>query len=192
MAAKSKISPEEQAKQDKQKLEEQERKEKEKKLKQRDKQREKYIKSSINFPFRTLWQVSLLGACIMFLIKFFGQTSDIVHSLYISFLTFIVIFLALGLLLITLFYVISESKKQEKELDRKRKQEERRQQDKQKQEELARFEQMKNERKAEERASTESQETQQQQTSGGMESEEGHEIPPEGPLPTEEKNNENK
>ena len=123
------------------------RKEKQKKQKLRDERRKKRemlerrrIMKIVNFPFKALMQGSLLAAVITFIILYVNSEFDLLPSAFNSFLVFATLYIGIGIIMIAVFFTISEIKK--KELSDKLKEEENRRMEEQRQkaEELAKLE----------------------------------------------------
>jgi uncharacterized membrane protein YcjF (UPF0283 family) len=100
----------------------QKRKEKEKKKQARQKtlqrnvkKEQKRIKEAINFPFKILFQAGLSIASVFFIVEYFGRGKELYKAMFNSFLLFTAVYLGVGVLMITIFYVMAESKKREKE-----------------------------------------------------------------------------
>lgn len=100
---------------DKRKEKEAKRKRIEKRQKKQQKQEMIRIKKIIEFPFKTLFQVSSLITFIYFIVYFFGREEMLYKAVYNSFIVFISLYLGLGIIIVALFLVISEKK--EKELE---------------------------------------------------------------------------
>ncbi len=125
-------------------------KEKEKRKKEREKLQQKRIKKMISFPFVTLAKLCTVFALIMFVIMYYGFQSDIITSIYYSFLVFAATYLGIGIIIIISMIYIAEQKRKEMEEKRKEIEERRKQEAIRKEEELARLEQMKQRSSAEE------------------------------------------
>lgn len=97
----------------KRKEKEDKRKRLEKRQKQREKQEKKRIKSIIDFPFKTLFQVSLLFTLLYFIIIFFGRQDVLYKAVFSSFMVFTALYLGLGIVLVAIFLVISEKRQKE-------------------------------------------------------------------------------
>lgn len=104
------------------KEEEKKRKQREKELKKRKEREQKRVSSIINFPFKTLTQVSLLAGLIFFTINFFKNSNDILNAMFYAFIAFVVCYIGGGIVMILVFVIISEEKK--KALEEKKLQEE--------------------------------------------------------------------
>ncbi len=100
---------------DKRKEKDAKRKRIEKRQKKQQKQEMARIKKIIEFPFKTLFQVSSLITFVYFIIYFFGREEILYKAVYNSFIVFISLYLGLGIIIVAIFLVISEKK--EKELE---------------------------------------------------------------------------
>ncbi len=120
---------------------------KSKRKKKRIAKEEKKINNVINFPFKLLTQVSLLISCLVFIILYFGSDKAVHESVLISFLTFTMIYLGGGIIMVTIFYIISEDRIKVKEQLEKEEEEKRIEEMKKKEEEYAKLEQVIQERK---------------------------------------------
>lgn len=105
-----------------------------KKKKKKLKKETKKINKIINLPFKLLFQLSLLGSSLSFIILYFGSQTELIKSLYYSFLVFSFLSLGFGFLMIVIFYFISEQKKQEIKKTKKKEEEELRRQEKEREE----------------------------------------------------------
>lgn len=123
---------------------------KEKRKKEREKLEQKRIKKMISFPFVTLAKLCTVFALIMFVVMYYGYQSDIITSIYYSFLIFAATYLGIGLIIVIAMIYISGQKRKEMEEKRKEIEERRKQEALRKEEELARLEQMKQRSSAEE------------------------------------------
>ncbi len=85
----------------------------EKRQKERQKQEKKRIKRIIDFPFNTLFQVSLLFTLLYFVIIYFGRQDILYKAVFSSFMVFTCLYLGLGILLVAVFLVISEKRQKE-------------------------------------------------------------------------------
>lgn len=85
-------------------------KEKEKRLEEKKKQEQKRIKKLINLPFKLHIQVSLLVTILSFIILFFGIELEALKSIYYTFLIFVSFYLGTGLVMVGVFFLISEEK----------------------------------------------------------------------------------
>lgn len=85
-------------------------KEKEKRLELKKKQEQKRIKKLINLPFKLHIQVSLLVTTLSFIILFFGLELEPLRSIYYTFLIFVSFYLGTGLVMVGVFFLISEEK----------------------------------------------------------------------------------
>jgi uncharacterized membrane protein YcjF (UPF0283 family) len=135
MAKQENISPEELEKQRREKekkdKEEREKKELEKKrkekeaklkriqkrVKQKEKEEIKRIKTIVEFPFKTLFQVSSLITSLFFIVVFFGKGEELYKAVYNSFIVFTALYLGLGIVLVAIFLVMSERKEKELEAE---------------------------------------------------------------------------
>ncbi len=95
-----------------------------KKKKKKLKKETKKVNKIINMPFKLLFQLSLLGSLMSFIILYFGSQTELIKSLYFSFLVFSFLSLGVGFLMIVIFYFISEQKKQEIEMAKRKDEEE--------------------------------------------------------------------
>lgn len=125
-------------------------KDKEKRKKEREKLEQKRIKKMISFPFVTLAKLCTVFALIMFVVMYYGYQSDVITSIYFSFLIFAATYLGIGLIIVIAMIYISGQKRREMEEKRKEIEERRKQEALRKEEELARLEQMKQRSSAEE------------------------------------------
>lgn len=101
---------------------ERKKKEKEKKQKAREariKKKEiaerKRIKEVLRFPFKTLFEVSLLISFLAFIAMFFGMQLELMKSVFNSFFIFSALYLGFGVVIIAIAYVMSEKRKKEME-----------------------------------------------------------------------------
>ncbi len=90
------------------------------KKKKKLKKETKKINKIINMPFKLLFQLSLLGSSLSFIILYFGGQTALIKSLYYSFLVFSFLSLGVGCLMIVIFYFISEQKKLEIEMAKRK------------------------------------------------------------------------
>ncbi len=105
---------------DKKKKEKQERdKKRAAKLKKKENKERAKHKKLISFPFKTLFKVSLFLSLMSFIVQFFGVSKPLYDSLYLSFLIFVSIYLFIGLIIITVFFIVAE-KRQKEEVEIKR------------------------------------------------------------------------
>ena len=69
----------------------------------------------LNFPFRILFQVSLIAGLIYFFINYYRQSDDLANLLFNSILIFLTLYIAAGILLLIFFYIVSEAKIRERQ-----------------------------------------------------------------------------
>lgn len=86
-----------------------------KKRKALEKKEEKRIRRLVKFPFKTLFQLSLLAGAITFLIQHYGSEVDMIRSLYRGSLAVLAFLLGGGLIMAVLVWIISDIKKKELE-----------------------------------------------------------------------------
>jgi len=104
---------------------------KKKKLRQKRKKakedkEKKRIKKAISFPFKTLFQASTFFSLILFIVMYWGNSFDIQSSVFNAFMLFISLYFGVGVVMVAIFFVISQHKEIEME-ERKRQEEEDRQ-----------------------------------------------------------------
>jgi len=75
----------------------------------------KRIKELIRFPFKLLFQASLLFSLLFFIILYFGQDWTLEKSVFSSFLLFTALYLGIGVIIVAITLVVSEKKKKELE-----------------------------------------------------------------------------
>jgi Flp pilus assembly protein TadB len=120
----------------KSKEKEKRRKERERKIKNKERKEEKRIRNVISFPFKTLFQLSLFFTLVAFLIIYFGNGFDMMSAMYICSLIFIVLYFAVGAVMVIGYWKISEERIQEMEARKKREKEEEEERLKREEEEL--------------------------------------------------------
>jgi len=84
--------------------------EKEKRIEKQKKREMKRIKSLVNLPFKLLLQVSSLITALSFIVIFFGYETPLMRTIYLCFLIFTMLYLGLGLVMIAVFFLISQDK----------------------------------------------------------------------------------
>lgn len=109
--AKEKVEQKERLKQ--RQLKEKKKKLKEKKIKKAEEKEKKRIKSIIDFPFKLLLQSCLLITVLAFIIQYFGAEIELSKAIFYSFLLFTLLYLGIGLVIVAIFFVLSDNKKQE-------------------------------------------------------------------------------
>ncbi len=99
-----------------QKKKEREKKQKlrEKRQKLREEKERKRIKRIIDFPFKVVHNTSAIIALVYFLLQYFGNSMEILESLYTAFVVYLICEVGGCLLVFAIFFVISQ--KREKEL----------------------------------------------------------------------------
>lgn len=97
----------------KRKERERKQKSKEKRQKAREEKERKRIRNIIDYPFKVVHNTAALISIAYFLIQFFGNSVEILESLYKSFILFLVADLGGCLLVFVIFYVISLKKEQQ-------------------------------------------------------------------------------
>lgn len=109
----------------KKKLEEKQkkRKEKEKRIAAKKKKESKRVKSLINLPFKLHIQISLLITILSAIILFFGLEIELLKTIYITFLIFTIFYLGTGIIMVGVFFLVSEEKLAEAEELRKKEEE---------------------------------------------------------------------
>lgn len=85
-------------------------KEKEKRIEKQKKREMKRIKSLVNLPFKLLLQVSSLITALSFIVIFFGYETPLMRTIYLCFLIFTMLYLGLGLVMIAIFFLVSQDK----------------------------------------------------------------------------------
>lgn len=105
----------------KKKLEEKlkKKKEKEKRIAAKKKKEEKRRKSLINLPFKLHMQISLLVTLLSSIVMFYGFELELLKTLYLSFMIFVTFYLGTGIVMVGIFFLISEEKLAEAEELRK-------------------------------------------------------------------------
>lgn len=112
------------------------RKERESKIRKKEKQEEKRIKKVVNFPFRTLFQLSTFFTLVSFMIIFFGNEIDLMAAVYICSLIFILLYFVVGAVMVIGYWKISEERIHEMESKKKKEKDEENERLKQEEEEL--------------------------------------------------------
>jgi Flp pilus assembly protein TadB len=97
-----------------------------KRKKAKENKEKKRIKKAINFPFKTLFQASSFFSLILFIVMYWGNSFDIQSSVFNAFMLFISLYFGVGVVMVSIFFVISQHKEIEME-ERKRQEEEERQ-----------------------------------------------------------------
>lgn len=87
-----------------------------KKTKEQEKKQKKKIKYLINFPYKTIFQISLLSGIIYFTVLYFGQSIDLFKSIYSGAILFLAVLLGLGIIVTTFILIISDRKETERKL----------------------------------------------------------------------------
>lgn len=90
-------------------------KDKEKRIAIKKKKEVKRVKSLINLPFRLHLQISLLITFLSSIIMFFGIELEALKTIYLSFIIFTIFYLGTGIVMVGLFFLISEEKLAEEE-----------------------------------------------------------------------------
>ena len=90
-------------------------KEKEKRIALKKKKEVKRVKSLINLPFRLHLQVSLLVTLLSAIVLFFGIELELLKTIYYSFIVFVLFYGGTGIVMIGIFFLISEEKLAEEE-----------------------------------------------------------------------------
>jgi hypothetical protein len=98
---------------------EKKKKEREKRAKEKQKKEMKKIRTLINLPFNILIKSSLLITTLAFIIMYFGIEKPLNVTVFNSFLIFVGIYLGVGLIMIGIFFLISQDKIVEMEEQRK-------------------------------------------------------------------------
>jgi hypothetical protein len=109
---------------DKKKKKDFEKKQKERlsRRKQREQKEMKRIRSIIDFPFKFLFQASLVIGLVFFIFKFFGQSEAIGTSLLIAFIVFAAVYIGVGgIMMLVLFFVSANKKEKLREMIRQEK-----------------------------------------------------------------------
>jgi flagellar biosynthesis/type III secretory pathway M-ring protein FliF/YscJ len=132
-------------------------KEREVRKKKREKKEMQRIKSNVNFPIKALFQGSIIIGLIFFVVKYFGQSADLIKSIFYSFIVFASVYIGVGIIMLLSFFLIAHNKKRELremikvEKERKMQEEEQRRADEHKRaEEAARLEEQLNQELKEE------------------------------------------
>ncbi len=99
----------------KQKEKEQKKKAREARVKKKELAERKRIKEVLRFPFKTLFEVSLLLSFLVFIAMFFGMQLELMKSIFYSFFIFTTLYLGFGVAIIGIAYVMSEKRKKEME-----------------------------------------------------------------------------
>lgn len=90
-------------------------KKKRKRIRKREKKEIKRINEKIKFPFIALMKFTMVIALLFFLISYFGWEVNLINSIFYSFLIFASLYLLFGIVMVTIFFSISEIKKRELE-----------------------------------------------------------------------------
>ena len=109
----------------KQKEKEQKRKAREARIKKKELAERKRIKEVLRFPFKTLFEVSLLISFLSFIALFFGLQVELTKALFNSFFIFTTLYLGFGVVIIGIAYMMSEKRKKEMEEQKIRDEEQR-------------------------------------------------------------------
>lgn len=96
-----------------------------KRIKNKEEKERKRIKSIINFPYQTLFRVSALFFFMSFLLLFFWFSLNIEKAMLSSFFIFSLIYIGAGIIMMGIFFLISENKKKEIEEQKKLEEEQR-------------------------------------------------------------------
>lgn len=118
------IKKEEKELKKKAKEKEKRRKEREKKIRIKEKKEEKRIRGIVNFPIKTLFQVSLFFTSVAFLIIYFGNELDLEKAIYLCSLIFILLFFTPGIVMVIGYWKISDERIKDMEAKRKKEKEE--------------------------------------------------------------------
>lgn len=118
------IKKEEKELKKKAKEKEKRRKEREKKIRIKEKKEEKRIRGIVNFPIKTLFQVSLFFTSVAFLIIYFGNELDLEKAIYLCSLIFILLFFTPGIVMVIGYWKISDERIKDMEAKRKKDKEE--------------------------------------------------------------------
>ncbi len=86
---------------------------KEKRQKIREEKERKRIRSIIDYPFKVIHNAAAVLSLIFFLVNFFGNSMELLASLYRSFLLFLVADIGGCIVVFAIFYVMSIRKEQE-------------------------------------------------------------------------------
>lgn len=103
---------------------EKKRKEREKKIRVKEKKEEKRIRGIVNFPIKTLLQLSVFFTSVAFLIIYFGNGLDLEKAIYICSLLFILMFFTVGAVMVIGYWKISDERIKDMESKKKREKEE--------------------------------------------------------------------
>ena len=99
----------------KRKEKDQKKKAREARVKKKEIAERKRIKEVLRFPFKTLFEVSLLVSFLAFIAMFFGMQLELMKSIFNSFFIFTTLYLGFGVVIIGIAYVMSEKRKKEME-----------------------------------------------------------------------------
>jgi len=112
------------------------RKERESKIRKKEKLEEKRIKKVVNFPFRTLLQLSTFFTLVSFMIIFFGSELDLMSAIYMCSLIFILLYFVVGAVMVIGYWKISEERIHEMEAKKKKEKDEENERMREEEEEL--------------------------------------------------------
>ena len=115
------------------------RKDREKRIKSKERKEERRIRRIINFPIKTLLQLSTFFTAVAFLIIYFGNELDLEKALYICFLLFILLFFTVGTVMVIGYWKISDERIKDMEIKRKKDKEEETERLRREEEELERL-----------------------------------------------------
>lgn len=115
------------------------RKEREKRIRGKERKEERRIRRIINFPIKTLLQISTFFTAVAFLIIYFGNELDLEKALYICFLLFILLFFTVGTVMVIGYWKISDERIKDMEIKRKKDKEEETERLRREEEELERL-----------------------------------------------------
>lgn len=104
---------------------------KQKRLKAKEKKELNKIKEKINFPYKMLFNISFLVTMLSFITIFYGWNYEIYDALFYSFFIFIIMYMTIGIIMIVIFYFISEAKIKEA-IEKQKAEEEKRKEEEQK------------------------------------------------------------
>ena len=125
----------------KQKLKEKEkrRKERERKIRAKERKEERRIRKIVNFPFKTLTQVTMFLTSVAFMAIYFGAGVDLEKAFYICFMLFILLYFTVGAVMVVSYWKISDERIKDMELKKKKEKEEEEERLRREEEELERL-----------------------------------------------------